>query len=221
MSDHRMKLLVLTFVLLSTFGSVYAQPSPDHIELTRALNEFLAGASRNDADVHDRFWAEDLIYTRSSGARTNKTELMKGVRSAAPRKEGDPVTVYTAEEVQIKIYGDAAVVAFKLVGTTTSADGKKSITNHLNTGTFIKRNGKWQAVAWQATTVPTPQTANVTQPATTTKPVAPSTEKPSTEKTDKPQTEPADRTYVKGPRGGCYYVNPSGSKVYVDKKFCL
>jgi hypothetical protein len=23
-----------------------------------------------------------------------------------------------------------------------------------NTGTFLKRNGKWQAVAWQATKVP-------------------------------------------------------------------
>jgi hypothetical protein len=28
------------------------------------------------------------------------------------------------------------------------------LTHYLNTGTFLKRDGKWQAVGWQATTVP-------------------------------------------------------------------
>ena len=28
------------------------------------------------------------------------------------------------------------------------------------------------------------------------------------------------RTYECGPRGGCYYRNPKGNKVYVDSKFC-
>jgi endonuclease YncB( thermonuclease family) len=28
------------------------------------------------------------------------------------------------------------------------------------------------------------------------------------------------RTYTLGPRGGCYYINPQGSKVYVDKGLC-
>jgi endonuclease YncB( thermonuclease family) len=29
-----------------------------------------------------------------------------------------------------------------------------------------------------------------------------------------------DRKYVLGSRGGCYYIRPSGSKTYVDKKLC-
>lgn len=29
-----------------------------------------------------------------------------------------------------------------------------------------------------------------------------------------------NRTYILGPRGGCYYLGKTGSKVYVDKKFC-
>ena len=144
-------------LLLSAAVSIHAQTARDAPELTRLLNEFLAGAGRNDAAVHDRFWADDLIYTRSAGVRTNKPDLMKGVRSAPPAKPGDPVTVYTSEDVRIQQYGKAAVVAFKLVGTTTKSDGSRAITNHLNTGTFIKRKGKWQAVAWQATTVPIPK----------------------------------------------------------------
>jgi hypothetical protein len=40
-----------------------------------------------------------------------------------------------------------------LVGTTTKGD-KTETTDYFNTGTFIKRDGKWQVVAWQATKTP-------------------------------------------------------------------
>lgn len=146
--------IIFAVLILSLAATAFSQTAKDASKLTEMLNEFLAGAGRNDAAVHDRFWAEDLIYTRSAGSRIGKAELMKGVRSAQAAKAGDPVTVYSAEEVRIQQYGNAAVVAFRLVGTTTRSDGTKSISNHLNTGTFIKRKGKWQVVAWQATTVP-------------------------------------------------------------------
>ena len=144
-------LLVLILLFFPVFAA--AQTAPDAAELTRLLNQFLNGAGRNDAAIHERFWADDLIYTRGVGQRIDKVELMKGVRSAPATKPDDPVTVYTAEDVKIQQYGNAAVVAFKLVGTTKRKDGTTSISNHLNTGTFIKRKGQWQAVAWQATPV--------------------------------------------------------------------
>jgi hypothetical protein len=143
----------LAILLLAT-SFLHAQTAPEAAELTRMLNEFLVGAGKNDAATHDRFWADDLIYTRSAGTRTNKAELMKGVRSAPAAKPGDPITIYSAEDIRINQYGDAAVVAFRLVGITTRADGSRRVTIHLNTGMFIKRKGIWQAVAWQATTVP-------------------------------------------------------------------
>jgi hypothetical protein len=148
------KTIFCILFITATAFSPHAQAAPDAPELTRLLNEFLAGAGRNDVAVHDRFWAGDLIYTRSAGVRINKEDLMKSVGSAPAPKAGDPVTVYTAEDIRILQYGKAAVVAFTLVGTTTKAEGTKTVSNHLNTGTFIKRKGKWQAVAWQATTVP-------------------------------------------------------------------
>jgi hypothetical protein len=45
------------------------------------------------------------------------------------------------------------VVNFRLV--LHNIEGGKPVTVYYrNTGTFLKRNGKWQAVAWQATMVP-------------------------------------------------------------------
>ena len=127
-----------------------AQTAPASAELTKLLNEFLAGASRNDAAMHDRFWADDVIYTGSSGRRRGKAEIMKDVRSAPAPKPGDPKTTYTAEDIRIQQYGNTAVVAFRLVATTEKV-GKTEVANYLNTGTFLKRKGKWQAVSWQAT----------------------------------------------------------------------
>lgn len=147
------RIILMAFVLASLATVARGQTAKDGAELTKLLNEFLAGASVNDATVHDRFWADDLIYTRSAGVRMNKVLLMKNLRSAPAPKPDDPKTVYSAEDVQIHQYGDAAVVAFRLVATTTK-NGSTEVSNYLNTGTFIKRNGRWQAVAWQSTAVP-------------------------------------------------------------------
>jgi hypothetical protein len=206
MMNRNRFLLVLVFLLSPIFAS--AQTAPDAATLTRLLNQFLDGAGRNDAAIHERFWADDLIYTRGVGQRIDKAELMKGVRSALPTKPDDPVTIYTAEDIKIQQYGNAAVVAFKLIGTTKQKDGLTRISNYLNTGTFIKRKGQWQVVAWQATHVSAPKTeqAATSAAATIAKPAALSTS--------------SDRKYIRGSRGGCYYLNSSGNKTYVDKAFC-
>ena len=146
------RILSSVFLLLTSPAFVFAQ-APDDAALTALLNEFLTGAGRNDTLVHERFWAEDLIYTGSSGRRIGKADIMRDVRSAPAPKPGDPVTVFTAEDVRIQQYGDTAVVAFRLVGTTKRG-GATEVSKFLNTGTFLRRGGKWQAVSWQATRVP-------------------------------------------------------------------
>jgi len=140
-------------ILLALVCGVCAQTAPDASELTKLLQDFLAGAGRNDAAVHERFWADDLIYTSSTGRRIGKADILREVREEGPPKPGDDVTVYTAEDIRVQQYGDTAIVAFRLVGTTDKK-GKKTVTNYLNTGTFLKRDGKWQVVAWQATLMP-------------------------------------------------------------------
>ena len=124
--------------------------APDAAELTKLVNDFLAGASRSDPAMHDRFWADDLIYTRSAGRRVTKADVMRDVRSAPAPKPDDPKTTYTAEDVRIQQYGDTAIVAFRLVAKT-ERQGTVQIANLLNSGTFLKRNGKWQVVNWQST----------------------------------------------------------------------
>jgi len=143
---------VFSVVLVLYLTNVtFAQSAPDAAELTKVLQEFLVGASNDDRSMHDRFWAEDLIYTGSAGRRIGKPDIMRDQRPATPRTTAQ--TAYSAEDIRIQQYGTTAIVAFRLVGKT-NRDGSVETSSYFNTGTFLKRNGKWQVVAWQATKIP-------------------------------------------------------------------
>jgi ketosteroid isomerase-like protein len=129
--------------LLATKTSAGASAST---ELATLLNDFLAGVS--EASVHDRFWADDLVYTSSSGRRLGKADIMAGFQDH--EGEAEPAPAYSAEAVRIAVYGTTAVVAFRLVAA--QADGSRR--EYFNTGTFVQRDGQWRAVAWQATVIP-------------------------------------------------------------------
>lgn len=152
-------LTVILSVLLPLSGFSQGSPAPDSAELTKLLKDFLAGASIDDIAMHDRFWAEDLIYTSALGRRKGKADIMRELRAeaaaptATPKSKDDETAVYTAEDIRIQQYGTTALVAFRLVATTKKADTTE-VANYLNTGTFLKRDGKWQAAGWQATKMP-------------------------------------------------------------------
>jgi ketosteroid isomerase-like protein len=139
---------LVAIALLSFVLNPPAVLADESDELTKMLQDFLANV--NDANTHERFWAQDLIYTSSRGTRTTKEQIMRGFEDAHDASPaGGPV--YSAEDVQIQVYGDAAIVAFRMVATPSEGAETQE---YLNTGTFLKRDGNWQVVAWQATIIP-------------------------------------------------------------------
>jgi hypothetical protein len=158
MKTTRLLPIILIAILpLSAFSQ--SPPAPEAAELTKLLKDFLAGASTNNITVHEHFWADDLIYTSALGRRKGKADIMRELRAEAaaptvtPTPNDEGTTVYTAEDIRIQQYGTTAIVAFRLVATTKKAD-KTEVANYFNTGTFLKRNAKWQAAGWQATRIP-------------------------------------------------------------------
>jgi len=112
-------------------------------ELTQLLKEFLDGASRNDVAAHDRFWADDLIYTRSSGARVGKAEILENAR-AGPTVTAAERTEYSAEDIRIQQYGDTAVVAFRLVGRTGSGPSSSISSIPALSSNAMVSGGSWR-----------------------------------------------------------------------------
>src|SRR5690606_22727633 len=83
----------------------------------------------------------------------------------------------------------------------TTTNGKKVL---------LKDNGTWEYVTTSKTT--TGQTNRVTSGTSTT----PRTKAQSSSSSVKS----TGRRYIRGPRGGCYYINKNGGKTYVDRSMC-
>src|SRR5437868_14570885 len=97
----RILLTSLSLLLIAT--ALPAQTAPDAAELTKLLHDFLAGASKNDITMHDRFWADELVYTSALGRRKTKADIMHELREetkATPKPE-EGTAVYTAEDIRI------------------------------------------------------------------------------------------------------------------------
>jgi len=137
--------LIATLLLFSA-ASAETQSSKDaEAELQSMLDEFLAGTA--SAEVHERFWDEELIYTSSNGTRFGKAEIMSGFPDAG-EEAPPPSMIFSGEDVVIQVYGDMAVVTFTLVGSPVD-DGEAQ--KYLNTGVFRRQQDEWRVVAWHAT----------------------------------------------------------------------
>lgn len=158
---YKLMLGLLTSLLLTS--TTYATNSSEiktKQQLSTLLTDFLANKVGDDFKNHDRFWADDLIYTSSAGLRFNKSYIIDGIKaqeSAQPNDDmkvsEDPSPTYSAEDIDIRLYGGTAIVAFKLVAQSIK-DNENTMQSYYNTGTFVLRDNQWQAVAWQATIIP-------------------------------------------------------------------
>ena len=143
-----MRYLIIVFTLLFSSAAL-AQESVEEAT-TKAVEGFLYGASINDPQAHDRFWANELTYTSSSGNRFDKEHLMSGVKSSKTKEPENVEVWYGAEDIEVKQFGDTVVFNF----TLTAEEEGKVTKYYYNTGVLIELDGRWQAVNWNATEVP-------------------------------------------------------------------
>ncbi|WP_294347361.1 MULTISPECIES: hypothetical protein [unclassified Sphingobacterium] len=80
----------------------------------------------------------------------------------------------------------------------TTTDGKTVL---------LKSDGTWEYVKDKSTS------SNINQFKST-------SSSPSPRKTNTSKSSSSSRNYIRGPRGGCYYINSNGNKTYVDRSMC-
>ena len=121
----------------------------DNVEQTiRQLDrEWIKAYSRRDTAVLDRIYADDLIVTNPDGSVGNKTEEIAGIKSGTFTFES-----ITNEDVRVRVFGDMAVVTgrSKMKGRYKDQDISGG---YRYTDVYIKRQGRWQAVALQITRI--------------------------------------------------------------------
>lgn len=137
--------MVIVFMVF-TVMPLSASVTNSKAEITALLHQFLDGATRNDAAIHQRFWADELVYTSSAGSRFGKAELMASVVSRGEIAEQDITMRYDADAIQVRVYGQLAVLTFTLIGQSDAEQLR-----FYNTGVLQQSNHGWQVISWQAT----------------------------------------------------------------------
>ncbi len=148
----RFAVVALLFGLLVKTGLAAATPTTAvEATITALLVDFLTHNS--DPARHEGFWAEDLIYTSSAAAVRTKPMIMESTRAAAAKADpSQPAAKYSAEDVKVRVYDGFAALTFELVARYPDA----RVLRYRNSGTFVLRDNRWQAVTWQATAIPAP-----------------------------------------------------------------
>src|SRR5262245_45236572 len=60
-------------------GKTITTPTRGQVEVIALLNEFLSKV--DDPAMHERFWADDLIYTGATGTVRTKADILKNMRA--------------------------------------------------------------------------------------------------------------------------------------------
>ena len=118
------------------------EPDRQDIRILERLNQEYVDAFMNaDADWYHQHLAEDFICVESDGSVLNKTQFLSNTM------KGPDVMDYKLHEVDVRLYGDAALV--RATGVWIREDGSMGMSRY--TDVYIKINDEWKAVSAQIT----------------------------------------------------------------------
>lgn len=121
-----------------------ARPESAEQQLRKMEREFFDALERKDVIVLGRILADDFISINHDGKVVNKAEMLKNAQSG-----GVVVDSIKAEDFLSRVYGNMAVVT----GRSTYFKSGNMVGDVRHTQVWAKRQGRWQAVSWQATNV--------------------------------------------------------------------
>ena len=115
--------------------------SSDEQTLARLNQEYVDAFMNADVDWYREHLAEEFVVIESDGSLLNKEQFLRN-----PVK-GPDVADYKLHEVDIRIYGNAALV--RATGVWTREDGKMGMSRYIDV--YVRKNGGWQTVSAQIT----------------------------------------------------------------------
>ena len=130
----------------------------DEQTLLKLEQDWGEATMKGDVAFVDRSEAEEYVYTDPNGQLSNKKDSLDAAKAGATK-----ISSFKIRDVKVHVYGDSAVLTGQ-----TQLKGKDDSGNDISgdyrwTDVFIRREGRWQAVASQATTIQPNDSADNTQ----------------------------------------------------------
>jgi ketosteroid isomerase-like protein len=109
--------------------------------LERLNQEYVDAFMIADVDWYRQHLAEDFVCIESDGTILNKQEFL--VNTA----KGPDVADYTLEQVDVKFYGNVALV--RATGVWNTSDGVRGISRYVDV--YVRADKEWKVVSAQIT----------------------------------------------------------------------
>ncbi len=141
-------LLLVTFVFLffsaaGALSSAEGSMSKDEVLLRQLNDQYVEAFLKADVGWYQKHLADDFVCIESSGAVLNKQEFLRDTA------EGPNVADYKLVQVQVRIYGNVALV--QATGAFTRKDGSTGKSRY--TDVYVRNGKEWKAVSAQITRV--------------------------------------------------------------------
>lgn len=136
-------LVAAALLLIIAPGAIGQTTKKSEQELLKANREYDQALVRGDADVLDRLYAEEFVYTTPDGEVRNKAQQLAFTRSGSLRLESGQ-----SDEVRVRVYGNTAVMTGRFTAKGKFIDKNIDIRERY-TAVWVKRRGRWWLVAEQ------------------------------------------------------------------------
>jgi ketosteroid isomerase-like protein len=113
----------------------------DKATLEQLNQEYVAAFMNADVEWYREHLAEDFICIESDGSLVHKQKFLTNVA------RGPDVADYKLEQVDVRVYGDAALV--QATGLWTRRDGSKGMSRYLDV--YVRNDAEWKTVSAQIT----------------------------------------------------------------------
>ena len=113
---------------------------PAEAELLTLAHAWDRAMVENDADAIGRFMADEWTIVGADGSLGDKASFLELVRSGVLSHD-----VMTTEDVQVRVYGDVAVLIARGVSGGMYQE-HPFLEAERSSNVFVKRNGEWRCV---------------------------------------------------------------------------
>ena len=121
--------------------------------------QFARAVVRGDRAFFEQILADDFTHTSHTGAFKTRAQWLADAKASDPADDKAPRTRYESNRVDglaVRLYGETAVATGRTTPTGTNAKGEQITGRYRFLRVWVKRQARWQAVAFQGTRIAQP-----------------------------------------------------------------
>lgn len=151
-----MKLMIMWIIIISAASS-YADGQSKDTRNKKIEQEFLRlhqsedeAEAKKDIVALDRLFGDDFIFVAANGDVFDKKKFLEDIKN-----DTEPAAQQTIsyDNFKARLYGKTAVVNYLLVVKGRSNEGKDYTNRYRTSVIWVKREGNWRIINFQATRV--------------------------------------------------------------------